>query len=80
MTSKRLQIGDKKVTLNHLEKSFPIESSKKKMSTEIEIAAKVCKDSHQDPCEVVQKKLMLNMGVSKNSGTPKWMVYNGKRY
>lgn len=31
------------------------------MSTEIEIAAKICKDSHQDPCEVVQKKRMLNM-------------------
>ena len=22
----------------------------------------------------------LHMGVSKNSGTPKWMVYNGKPY
>ncbi len=22
----------------------------------------------------------LNMGVSKNSGTPKWMVYDGKPY
>ena len=23
---------------------------------------------------------ILNMGVSKNRGTPKWMVYNGKPY
>ena len=23
---------------------------------------------------------MVDMGVSKNSGTPKWMVYNGKPY
>ena len=23
---------------------------------------------------------LLYMGVSKNSGTPKWMVYNGKPY
>ena len=26
------------------------------------------------------KILGLNMGVSKNGGTPKWMVYNGKPY
>ena len=25
-------------------------------------------------------QLNLNMGVSKNVGTPKWMVYNGKPY
>ena len=24
--------------------------------------------------------VFTNMGVSKNSGTPKWMVYNGKPY
>jgi len=24
--------------------------------------------------------ILLNMGVSKNRGTPKWMVYNGKPY
>ena len=29
--------------------------------------------------EIIQKK-HLYMGVSKNSGTPKWMVYNGKPY
>ena len=23
---------------------------------------------------------MSNMGVSKNRGTPKWMVYDGKAY
>ena len=23
---------------------------------------------------------LLDMGVSKNRGTPKWMVYNGKPY
>ena len=26
------------------------------------------------------KRTMEDMGVSKNSGTPKWMVYNGKPY
>ena len=25
-------------------------------------------------------RYVLYMGVSKNSGTPKWMVYNGKPY
>ena len=25
-------------------------------------------------------KKYSHMGVSKNSGTPKWMVYNGKPY
>ena len=25
-------------------------------------------------------KFGQNMGVSKNRGTPKWMVYNGKPY
>ena len=24
--------------------------------------------------------ILINMGVSKNRGTPKWMVYNGKPY
>ena len=24
------------------------------------------------------KNPLINLGVSKNSGTPKWMVYNGK--
>ena len=24
-----------------------------------------------------QRKLVFDMGVSKNRGTPKWMVYNG---
>ena len=27
-----------------------------------------------------QGKTKQHMGVSKNSGTPKWMVYNGKPY
>ena len=25
-------------------------------------------------------QVCIHMGVSKNSGTPKWMVYNGKPY
>ena len=29
------------------------------------------------PCSKREKK---HMGVSKNRGTPKWMVYNGKPY
>ena len=29
---------------------------------------------------VIQSKLGKNMDVSKNRGTPKWMVYNGKPY
>ncbi len=28
----------------------------------------------------VWKGAMAHMGVSKNSGTPKWVVYNGKPY
>ena len=33
------------------------------------------------PCSKrLRKKQVKNMGVSKNSGTPKWMVYNGKPY
>ena len=28
----------------------------------------------------VSKLLPKQMGVSKNRGTPKWMVYNGKPY
>ena len=27
-----------------------------------------------------EKQTTVNMGVSKNTGTPKWMVYNGKPY
>ena len=27
-----------------------------------------------------RQEMFLDMGVSKNSGTPKWMVYNGKPY
>jgi len=27
-----------------------------------------------------EKKYLINVGVSKNKGTPKWMVYNGKPY
>ena len=34
-------------------------------------------DVHPDPESNVFPK---NMGVSKNRGTPKWMVYNGKPY
>jgi len=26
------------------------------------------------------KMMKVDMGVSKNRGTPKWMVYNGKPY
>ena len=29
---------------------------------------------------VSPKQLNTHMGVSKNRGTPKWMVYNGKPY
>ena len=28
--------------------------------------------------EMEKKKKRIDMGVSKNRGTPKWMVYNGK--
>ena len=28
-------------------------------------------------CEVFSFLVGLNLGVSKNRGTPKWMVYNG---
>ena len=31
------------------------------------------KDEIHDPC-------LVNLDVSKNNGTPKWMVYNGKPY
>ena len=31
--------------------------------------------------DLYEKKLQdIHLGVSKNSGTPKWMVYNGKPY
>ena len=35
-----------------------------------------CSDVEIGPCLVS----MLDLGVSKNRGTPKWMVYNGKPY
>ena len=28
----------------------------------------------------ISNAVFLNMGVSENRGTPKWMVYNGKPY
>ena len=33
-------------------------------------------------CQFKRKlgSVLTNMGVSKNRGTPKWMVYNGKPY
>ncbi len=31
-------------------------------------------------CSLFMSILILYMGVSQNSGTPKWMVYNGKPY
>jgi len=32
-------------------------------------------------CKILlAKRKMTYMGVSKNRGTPKWMVYNGKPY
>ena len=31
-------------------------------------------------CGVEPQETFLYMGVSKNRGTPKWMVYNGKPY
>ena len=41
------------------------------------------RSNHPSIFSVVLKKLYDNdndMGVSKNKGTPKWMVYNGKPY
>ena len=46
---------------------------------------------NDQPLEIERTKMLLvflvgwetnwqNMGVSKNGGTPKWMVYNGKPY
>ena len=31
-------------------------------------------------CKYIYNHPMDHMGVSKNKGTPKWMIYNGKRY
>jgi len=31
-------------------------------------------------CGETTQRVMSHMGVSKNSGAPKWMVYNGKPY
>ena len=30
--------------------------------------------------EVIYNSIYNHMGVSKNRGTPKWMVYSGKSY
>ena len=32
------------------------------------------------PFPKLSRFLRFHMGVSKNRGTPKWMVYNGKPY
>ena len=42
------------------------------------LAGRALSDCHHS--EVFASYLHLHMDVSKNSGTPKWMVYNGKPY
>ena len=37
-------------------------------------------DQFQKPMPQYTKKDAMHLGVSKNRGTPKWMVYNGKPY
>ena len=55
-----------------LVKRFPV--------AEIRIASQNVTDSSGILGRFGISKNTLDLGVSKNSGTPKWMVYNGKPY
>ena len=38
------------------------------------------KEYHLNQTSIIMFKMLIFGGVSKNSGTPKWMVYKGKSY
>ncbi len=40
----------------------------------------LAQDGWTEFAEQLTFQMIYDMGVSKNRGTPKWMVYNGKPY
>ena len=80
-TSNPFTVHSYNTTLN----SWNVHFEQKLASTNYQIVKPKQTNKHNHPSDTVHSKTPTThftnyMGVSKNRGTPKWMVYNGKTY